>query len=157
MMIPMELQEIQIVDDAMQSQVVVLGEQNGSRTFQIYIGLVEAAAMDAAVKGVVHPRPMTHDLIMNVIKELGATLVEVQVDDLRDSGDGHGTFFGKLVLETANGERVLVDSRPSDALVLAMKADVPVFVADHVLSEVCGESPSEPDDSEDVDTDPGEL
>ena len=136
MMIPMELREIQLVDDPRQSQVVILGEREGDRAFPIFIGLAEAAAMDSAVRSYVSPRPFTHDLILNVIQDLRVSLEEVQVDDLRDN-----TFYGKLVLKTANGEKVLVDARPSDALVLAMKTKAPIYVADHVLDVVC--SPSE--------------
>jgi bifunctional DNase/RNase len=139
MMVPVELREIQIVDDSRQSQVLVLGEKNGPREFQIYIHLVEAAAIDNAVRGQVAPRPLTHDLILNAIAELGAKLIAVQVDDLKSD-----TFFGKLVLETKSGQQVLVDARPSDSMVLAAKTRAPIFVADHVLAAVCRE-PGEAD------------
>ena len=134
MMVPVELREIQIVDDARREQIVVLGEREGKRVFPIVIGLTEAAAMDSAVRNQVHQRPLTHDLILNAISELGGRIIEVQVDDLRES-----TFYGKLAVENVAGKRVLVDSRPSDALVLAMKLRVPIFVADHVLDAVAEE------------------
>ena len=140
MMIPMELREIQLVDDPRQSQVVILGEREGDRAFPIFIGLVEADAMDRAVRSYVSSRPFTHDLILTVIQELRVSLEEIQVDDLRDN-----TFYGKLVLKTTNGEKVLVDARPSDALVLAMKTKAPIYVAEHVLDIVC----SQPEESSD--------
>lgn len=132
MLVEAELREIQIVDDPTRQQIVVLAEKNGNRAFPIYIGLFEALAMDQAVHRRKAPRPMTHDLIYNVLDGLGARLVEVRVDELRSE-----TFFGKLVVEKENGETVLIDTRPSDALVLAAKRNVPVFVEEAVLDEVC--------------------
>lgn len=132
MLVEMELREIQIVDDPTRHQVVVLAEKGGERAFPIYIGLFEASAMDLAVHGQKAPRPMTHDLVYNILEEVGARLVEVRVDELRNE-----TFFGKLVVEKENGEVVLVDSRPSDALVLAAKRRLPVFVEEAVLDEIC--------------------
>ncbi len=134
MLVEMELREIQIVDDPGRHQVVVLGEKGGRRAFPIYIGLFEASAMDLAVHQQKAPRPMTHDLIYNVLDSLNAQLVEVRVDELRNE-----TFFGKLVVQKEDGEYVLVDSRPSDALILAAKRNVPIFVEDTVLEEVCRE------------------
>ncbi|MCX8035472.1 MAG: bifunctional nuclease family protein [Candidatus Sumerlaeia bacterium] len=134
MLVEMELREIQIVDDPGRHQVVVLGEKGGPRAFPIYIGLFEASAMDLAVHQEKAPRPMTHDLIYNVLDSLNAQLVEVRVDELRNE-----TFFGKLVVQKEDGEYVLVDSRPSDALILAAKRNVPIFVEDTVLEEVCRE------------------
>jgi hypothetical protein len=138
MLVEMELREIQIVDDPARHQVVVLGEKNGSRAFPIYIGLFEASAMDLAVHGQKAPRPMTHDLILNVLESVGAQLLEIRVDELRNE-----TFFGKLVVQKEDGEVVLVDSRPSDALILAAKGNLPVFVEDSVLEKVCREDLSE--------------
>ncbi|KPL09409.1 hypothetical protein AMJ85_06675 [candidate division BRC1 bacterium SM23_51] len=138
MLIEMELREIQIVDDPTRHQVVVLAEKGGQRAFPIYIGLFEASAMDLAVHGQKAPRPMTHDLIYNVLDGVGARLVEVRVDELRSE-----TFFGKLVLEKEDGEAVLIDSRPSDALILAAKNRLPVFVEEAVLDEVCRHHPDQ--------------
>jgi bifunctional DNase/RNase len=132
MLVEMELREIQIVDDPARHQVVVLAEKGGQRAFPIYIGLFEASAMDLAVHGEKAPRPMTHDLIYNILDGVGAQLVEVRVDELRNE-----TFFGKLVVQKEDGDMILIDSRPSDALILAAKHNLPVFVEDEVLSEVC--------------------
>jgi hypothetical protein len=140
MLVEMELSEIQIVDDPARHQVVVLGEKNGTRSFPIYIGLFEASAMDLAVHGQRAPRPLTHDLVYNVVDGLNAQVVEIRVDELRDE-----TFFGKLVIQRDDGEIVLVDTRPSDALILAAKRNLPIYVETSVLDEVCrddlGEEP----------------
>ncbi|MFH0793535.1 MAG: bifunctional nuclease family protein [bacterium] len=138
MFVEMELREIQIVEDSSRNQVVILKERDGSRQFPIFIGLFEALALDSAVRGFVPPRPMTHDLVFNVIEGAQSKLVRVLVDDLRDE-----TFHGKLVLELPSGQEVLVDSRPSDAIVLASKRRAPIFVAEHVLDQVCREESDE--------------
>lgn len=128
-LIEMELREIQIKVDALTgSQVVVLGEKGGSREFPIFIGFTEAIALDAAIHRQRHQRPLTHDLIGNIIEGLNAQLTHVRVDDLRDD-----IFFGKLALRAADGTLALIDSRPSDAIVLATKYELPIFVAEHVL------------------------
>ncbi len=131
MRVEMEIREIQMKEDMRESQIVVLGEKDGERVFPIFVGLFEAQAMYVALHA--HPlaRPMTHDLIANVIDGLDARLVGVCVDDLRES-----TFHGKLILETNEGKQILVDSRPSDALVMAVKRQAPIFVESHVLDEV---------------------
>ncbi len=134
-LVEMELREIQIKEDAIQTQVIVLGEKGGARQFPIFIGYVEAIALDSAIHGFQNARPMTHDLILNVIEGTGCELQRVVVDDLRSD-----TFFGKLVVRTSSGTEEWIDSRPSDAIVLASKRRVPIFVADHVLESV---SPSD--------------
>lgn len=146
MMIEMELLEIQI-SEAGNHQIILLGEKEGRRVFPIYIGLFEAAAMDQAVRGIPMPRPMTHDLILNVVRGVGAELKRVMVDQLLDD-----TFHGKLQLELEDGREVMIDSRPSDAIVLACKCAVPIFVASQVLEEVESHQMEFPDVGEDEDT-----
>lgn len=128
MMVEMELVEIQI-SDAMGHQIIILQEKDGERNFPIFIGIFEAAAMDQAVKQISPPRPMTHDLILNCIRDLGGTLTGVFVDELRND-----TFHGKLLVRDGSGETIRIDSRPSDAIVIATKANVPIYVAEDVLS-----------------------
>lgn len=130
-LVEMELREIQMKDDAIGSQIIVLGEKNGSREFPIFIGYAEALALDLALHGYKNIRPMTHDLIYNIVDGLGAEMERVVVDDLRQD-----TFFGKLVVRTKDGGREVIDSRPSDAIVLATKRQLPIFVAEHVLEQV---------------------
>lgn len=130
MMVEMELREIQI-SEAGNHQIIILGEKSGDRLFPIYIGFFEAAAMDQAVHRIQTPRPMTHDLIYNIIDGMECRLSRILVDDLLDD-----TFHGKLVIETSDGREVLIDSRPSDAIVLACKRNLPIFVAEQVLDQV---------------------
>ncbi|OPZ21047.1 MAG: hypothetical protein BWZ10_00564 [candidate division BRC1 bacterium ADurb.BinA364] len=130
MMVEMELREVQIKEDPGVSQIVILGEKDGQRTFPIFIGYFEAQALYCAIHGDQPPRPLTHDLIYNIIDGMEARLIGVCVDDLRDD-----TFHGKLILETQDSKRVLVDTRPSDAIVLAMKRQAPIFVEESVLEQ----------------------
>jgi len=140
MEVQMELREMQLVEDPLSTQVIVLGEVNGERAFPIFIGQYEAVQLDMALHKQPYPRPLTHDLVLNTIESMGGKLNRVIVDDLRPTGPSGGTFFGKLAVTLANGEEVLVDTRPSDAIVLATKAGVPIFVEDGVLAQVCRES-----------------
>jgi len=124
----MDLAQIRI-SESHDQQVIVLRERNGSRLLQIVIGLTEALAIDRRVKGVQLQRPMTHDLLANVIEALGGELEKIVVNDLQEH-----TFYAKLVIRH-NGALVEVDSRPSDAIALGVASDVPLYIADHVLNE----------------------
>jgi bifunctional DNase/RNase len=113
------------------THVVELREAGGERVFPIVIGLTEAVAIERRLMGQVPPRPQTHELLAQVIEALGAKIDRVVVNDLRQ-----GTFYARLILK--QGERLVdVDSRPSDALALGVATDVPIYVEDHVLEEVC--------------------
>lgn len=146
MMIEMELVEIEI-SDASSHQIIILQEKEGTRNFPIFIGLCEAMALDTAVKRIDPPRPMTHDLIVNSIDQLGGTLTGIVIDELRDE-----VFHGKLLVRLSDGDTIRIDCRPSDATVLAMKARVPIYVEDEVLAATTREddddSESDDDDSE---------
>lgn len=129
-MVEMELIEIQISHLGTMN-IVVLREKDGEREFPIYIGQNEAKAADDAIFNRRSPRPMTHDLIVNVFEGLDVTLEGVVVDAL-DSN----TFHGKLILRNGKGQHVKVDSRPSDAIVLATKTGAPIFVSEEVLEQI---------------------
>src|SRR5207244_13016874 len=103
------------------------------RSFPIVRGTFEATSIDRRIKQLPSPRPLTHDLVTSVIDNLGAELRDVFISELRDH-----TYFAKLRIRM-NGEMVEVDSRPSDAIALAVTANVPIYVAEDVLEEVCGE------------------
>jgi len=124
----MDLAQIRI-SESHDQQVIVLRERNGTRLLQIVIGLTEALAIDRRVKGVQLQRPMTHDLLANVIENLGGELEKIVINDLQEH-----TFYAKLVIRH-NGALVEVDSRPSDAIALGVASDVPLYIADHVLNE----------------------
>ena len=109
--------------------IVLLREQEGERFLPIWIGPVEAMAISSAIDGVEPPRPQTHDLLSSVIEALGATLTRVVVTELRDN-----IFFADLVLDV-EGRQVVVSSRPSDAVALAVRTRAPVFARPAVLDE----------------------
>ncbi len=104
---------------------LILKESNGSRRLPIIIGAFEAQSIALEIEGIKPPRPLTHDLMKTIIDTLGSDLVEIVISDLRE-----GTFYAKLQLDNRE-----VDSRPSDAIALAVRFGVPMFVADTVLDE----------------------
>ena len=132
MPVQMELKRI-IISEIHDQQVIMLKEVDGDRSFPIVIGIFEATSIDRRVRRTPSPRPLTHDLIVNVIDQLGGELQDIFISDLRDH-----TYYAKLRIRL-NGENVEVDSRPSDAIALAVTAKVPIYVAEDVLDEVCGE------------------
>jgi hypothetical protein len=109
--------------------IVLLREQSGVRFLPIWVGTVEAMAISSALEGAEPPRPQTHDLLLLVIEALGAKAVRIVVTELRDS-----VYFADLVFDR-NGEEILVSSRPSDAIALAVRDDIPVFASQAVLDE----------------------
>lgn len=140
-MIEMELAKI-LITETSDYQVIWLREKNGARTFPILIGIVEAAAIDRKVRDIPTRRPLTHDLLSSVITELGARLDRVIVNALRKN-----TFYAKLILQM-NGGMVEVDSRPSDAVALAVRLQAPIFVEEEVLEHVAS-APGDPSSDED--------
>ena len=133
MEVPVELSRI-IITETSPQQVIVLKEKDGERFFSIVIGVHEALAIDRRLKGNRAPRPLTHDLLAEVIEALRGKLEKIIIDDLRDS-----TFIAKLVIRRG-AERIKVDSRPSDAIALGAAFDTPIFVAEHVLEQVLKDS-----------------
>lgn len=111
-----------------QQRIVVLREAGTDRYLPIYIGPYEAEAITIALQEVEVARPQTHDLLKNMMSTLNARLVRVEVVSLRDD-----VFYGNLVVETGSGRTIDVDSRPSDALALAVRAHVPILVSLDVL------------------------
>ena len=130
-MVEVELKRIMITETS-DHQIIVLKEKDGPRSFPIVIGIYEATAIDRGVKEIRTPRPLTHDLLIDVIRQLGGKIARIVVSELRD-----GTFYARLVIEQ-NGGAVEVDTRPSDAIALAVQDGTPIFVAEEVLDEVCG-------------------
>ena len=128
MPIPMELRRI-IISEVDEHQVIVLREVDGERSFPIVIGLFEATSIDRRVKGLSKPRPLTHDLIVDVVEQLGAEVQDIVISDLKDH-----TYFAKLRVRH-EGELIEVDCRPSDAIAVAVTAKVPIFVNEEVLGD----------------------
>ena len=116
------------VDLQSNTPVLLLQEEEGEgRTLPIFIGTPEATAIAYALQGVDVPRPLTHDLLVDVVEALGAEMERVVVTDLEGS-----TFFAELHLRTDKGI-ILVSARPSDAVALAVRTESPLFVADHLM------------------------
>jgi len=122
-------------------RLVVLQEIDVERYLPIWIGDAEADSITIKLQEMPISRPLTHDLLKNVIEALGAQVVRVAISDLVDNEEGGGTFIGRLILDI-DGEEVEVDSRPSDAIALAVRVEAPIFVAESVL-ERAGIVPSE--------------
>ncbi len=130
-MVKMELSRI-MISETSDHQVIVLKESQGQRSFPIVIGLHEAWAIDRAVKEIPTPRPLTHDLINNVIEGLGGGLSQIVINDLKNN-----TFYAKLMVRGNDNGVIEIDSRPSDAIAIAMQRKTPIFVEEKVLDEVC--------------------
>ncbi|MCW5852471.1 MAG: bifunctional nuclease family protein [Anaerolineae bacterium] len=113
-----------------QQRIVVLREKGSDRQLVIWIGHAEADSITLKLQGHEVPRPMTHDLLNNVIHELGAKLEYIHIHDLRDD-----TYFALLVLDH-NGQRMEIDARPSDSIALAIRAQAPIFVAEGIMDKV---------------------
>ena len=109
--------------------IVLLKEQTGYRFLPIWIGAPEATSIAFALQGVAMPRPLTHDLLRNVLADLAVGVERIVVTELRE-----GTFYAEIEL-VQNGKTVKVSSRPSDAIALAVRATVPIFAEEAVLAE----------------------
>ncbi|MFQ5996871.1 MAG: bifunctional nuclease family protein [Dehalococcoidales bacterium] len=110
-------------------RVVILKEKLARRYLPIWIGPAEADAIAVKLQGVTVPRPLTHDLLSSVIDSLGATIDSIIVSDLKSD-----TFYAKIIL-SIDGEQMEVDSRPSDALALAVRVDAPIYADEAVLDK----------------------
>ena len=109
--------------------IVLLRERNGDRFLPIWIGAVEATSIAFALQGVVTARPMTHDLMRDLLSELGVHVDRIVVTELRE-----GTFYAEIQMTQAK-QSVVVSSRPSDAIALAVRATIPIYANEHVLAE----------------------
>jgi bifunctional DNase/RNase len=116
-----------MVDPSTQQPIVILKDLDGNTVLPIWVGLFEASAIALEVEKATTARPMTHDLLRNLIHGLNAQVQRVVVSELRND-----TFFAVIWLEQA-GETITIDARPSDALALALRSDCPIFVSEDVL------------------------
>jgi bifunctional DNase/RNase len=115
------------LDPVTKAPIVILQDRDNKLNLPIWIGLLEATAMATELEGIKMSRPMTHDLLRNLLKELGATVECVQITDLRDN-----TYFAAIHLRI-NGDLRLIDSRPSDAISLALRTKSPIYVDKRVI------------------------
>ncbi len=116
-----------MVDPVTNTPIIILRDASGNSILPIWVGVYEANAIALEIEKVTTPRPMTHDLIKNLLTGVEATVHKVVVSELKDE-----TFYAVIWLEQ-NGELISVDSRPSDALALALRLDCPIYVEEQVL------------------------
>ena len=126
MQIPMSIKGL-MMDPITNMPIVILHDPDGRRVLPIWVGIFEANAIALQIENVATPRPMTHDLLRNVIGDLDGQVDRVVVSDLKDN-----TFFAVIHL-TVRGERVAVDARPSDAIALALRTRSPILVEEAVI------------------------
>ena len=116
-----------MVDPVTNMPIILLRDAEGQKVLPIWVGIYEANAIALQIENVSTPRPMTHDLLKNVISDLKASVRKIVVSDLKDN-----TFFALIYLDVS-GETVAIDARPSDAIALALRAQAPIFVEDRVI------------------------
>jgi uncharacterized protein len=117
-----------MIDPITNMPIIILRDKDGQRVLPIWVGVFEANAIALQIENVATPRPMTHDLLKNVIQDLKADIQKVVVSDLREN-----TFYAIIYLD-AHGETVAIDARPSDAIALALRAHAPIYVEDSVIA-----------------------
>jgi bifunctional DNase/RNase len=116
-----------MVDPVTNMPIVILRDKEGERVLPIWVGIFEANAIALQIENIATPRPMTHDLLRNVIRDLNGAVVKVVVSDLKDT-----TFYALIYLQI-DGQVVAIDARPSDAIALALRTQAPIFVEEHVI------------------------
>jgi bifunctional DNase/RNase len=126
--VEMEVKGVRI-DPASQTPVVILADKDGKKGLPIWIGLLEATAIDKELKQVSSPRPMTHDLLHSILKQTDVKVKEIKIVDLKEQ-----TYYATLHL-LLNKKLIEIDARPSDAIILALKSKVPIFVSAKVLDQ----------------------
>ncbi|HMK34140.1 MAG TPA: bifunctional nuclease family protein [Desulfomonilaceae bacterium] len=124
-----EMTIIGIASDTRNMQpVVILKEKTGERELYIWIGPVEAMALQRAINKEVFQRPLTHELLRNIMEKAGVNIEHIEIDDLRDH-----TYYATIYLKGTDAKLITVDARPSDSLVLASWTGVPIFVSEKVI------------------------
>ena len=118
-----------MVDPITNAPIILLRDEGGGRVLPIWVGVFEANAIALQVENITPPRPMTHDLLRQIITDLKGEVERISITDLKDS-----TFYALIHLRVG-GELVLVDSRPSDAIALALRVKAPIFVEEAVLEQ----------------------
>ncbi len=126
--VEMEVKGVSL-DSIGQNPVVVLADKEGKKALPIWIGLLEANAIEKELKNITSPRPMTHDLLYSILGIMQATVKEIKIVNLKDR-----TYYASLFLNL-NKEVIEIDARPSDAIIIALKSKAPVFVSTKILDE----------------------
>jgi hypothetical protein len=117
-----------MMDPSSGTPIIILKDVNSETMLPIWVGAYEANAIALEIEKISPQRPMTHDLLRNVILEMGANVERVVVTELRDN-----TFFAMIIMKDRAGDSVMIDARPSDAIALALRVDCPIFVNDEVI------------------------
>ena len=117
-----------MMDPSSGTPIIILKDVNSETMLPIWVGAYEANAIALEIEKISPQRPMTHDLLRNVILEMGANVERVVVTELRDN-----TFFAMIIMKDRAGESVMIDARPSDAIALALRVDCPIFVNEEVI------------------------
>ena len=117
------------VDPFTNTPIVILKDMEEKDVLPIWIGLLEASSIATALENIQTPRPMTHDLLKNVLDSLGVKVIKIEVNDLRDN-----TYFALIHMEV-DGKRLVIDSRPSDAIALALRVNAAIFVEESVIKK----------------------
>jgi bifunctional DNase/RNase len=121
-----------MIDPITNMPIVILKDKEGDRVLPIWVGVFEANAIALQIENISTPRPMTHDLIKNILTEIEAEVQRIVVSDLRDN-----TFYAMIYLDR-DGETIAIDARPSDAIALALRTRAPIFVEDSVVESAKG-------------------
>jgi hypothetical protein len=129
-MVKVELIRI-IIDEKKQEQIIVLKESSGTRMLPIVVGIAEAVAIRMHLNATRSVRPLTHDLVFDILKSIDVVLDKVIIDDLINN-----TFYAKLHISTPEDGVKVIDARPSDSVALAVRFDAPIFVADSVFGRL---------------------
>lgn len=133
----MQLFELRI-DDTSPQQILILREKDGTRILPIVIGIFEAHAIQNRIANSFFPRPLTHDLLANILQAAGVVVEKIVVTKLEKTlvdDEEHGTFFARIHLVLPGGEKQDVDARPSDAIALAVRVECPIFAEEEVLDQ----------------------
>jgi bifunctional DNase/RNase len=144
MLIPMEVIGVRVEMPSNQP-IVLLKEINGSRFLPIWVGAVEATAIAFAQQGVEPPRPLTHDLMNNVIELLDATLTAVHITEIKD-----GVFYATMLLRGSDGGQLTLSARPSDAIAVAIRSHSNILATQELLDEIGIEIPQGEGENQEV-------
>ena len=126
--ISVEVSSIRLEEET-ETPIMLLQKPNTNKVLPIWIGTIEAVSIAYAQEGFVHPRPQTHDLLLNILDSLNAKILEVSITDIHDK-----TYFAEIKLSTHEGELTL-SSRPSDAIALALRSSAEIFVENSVFND----------------------
>jgi len=116
-----------VLDPTSGMPIIILKDDEGRITLPIWVGIFEAAAIAMQLAGIAPKRPQTHDLLRSVVEEMGGELMRVVIDDFKEH-----TFYAKIFI-SCEGREIVIDSRPSDAIALALRAHAPIFVEEELI------------------------